>query len=56
MQRQKQEIDIMKYTIHHISDLASCLRSPKSWEQFSQELAGDTMYIHKRENYKDMLC
>lgn len=46
----------MKFTIHHISDLAICLRSPKSWEQFLQELTGDIMYMHKRENYKDIVC
>lgn len=55
MHRQKQKKDIMKFNIHHIFTVAICLRSPKSCEQFLQDLKGDVMYVKKWEYDKDML-
>ncbi len=45
----------MKFNIHHISALASNLRSPESYRLFLQEQKGDFMYRKKWEYYKDTL-
>jgi len=45
----------MNFNIHHISALASILRSPESCRLFLLEQKGDFIYIKKREYYKDTL-